>query len=727
MALRQRLNDAFNAFRSGGRKTNTVVQERTNQLHVNPLCSSYENVFGQVRVLIDELKGVRPFGVTERGKKIPLAQTPELALLDCPNDEMSWSEFADAMFAVWLTEEELNIHVWKNKRGRIEGYSILPVGCRHTELGTGEDYFEVTTAGGATERLYRDEVMTLRYSRSPRNLDKGVSPASAGEAYAQLQDVLVQYQKAYFENGAVPASITWIKAKNHADFEQKKRDIESAYHGAKNKNKTLYLFRSVLDGGETSDEIEVKPIQANNSTMAIKEINTIVTEEINRLFGVSPFLMGDDSSAKYDNAELSDLLFTKRRVKPALTSFWSQFQHELDRIFGGIGYGISYELEVPELTDRLKVKAETAGQNVDNLKALIDAGSTPEAAVDALELNEKWVQVARDLYAEKSRVATTGASQDSDKIPTISDNATSDNTKKSRQTSDIDRTKAQGSISDKVANIGHSEHTCGHNCCHHTTDAPNGDFEPNFTKDEVREVKIYDELVKLLENAVSEALGVGVALSEDDIEKLKAAIQAELVAQADSGADDAAKSIQGFVLGKTAEEIAGVLENGGFHMTENFQKRLAKRTETLVNRFQGHVREVVAKTLDPLQEQGLSASEIKRELQKVMPKARAATIARNETIYAFRAGGLENAKALGTKYGLKIKKIWRCHHDDRTCPICEAMDGQAVEIDSAFPDSAEGKDGIRYGWERDSWNDSGEIPSAHVNCRCYFELEVVDA
>lgn len=702
MALRQRISDAYNAFRAGGKRTSAVVQERSNHLRVNPLCSSYENVFGQVRVLIDELKGVRPFGVNSRGNKLPLTQTPELALLDCPNEQMSWSDFADAMFAMWLTEDELNIHVWRNKRGAIAGYSILPVGARHTELGTNQDYFETQDESGAIVRLSRDEVMTLRYSRSPRNLDKGVSPASAGEAYAQLQDVLVQYQKAWFENGAVPASITWIKARTREDFEKKKRDLERELHGAKNKNKTLFLFRSVLDDGTTADEIEVKPIQANNSTMAIKEINNIVTEEINRLFGVSPFLMGDDSSAKYDNAELSDLLFTKRRVMPALRSFWAQFQHELDRIFDGIGYGIDFELEVPELTDRLKVKAETAGKTVENIKALIDAGANPDAVIDALELKDNWVKTAHDLYNEKLRVAASASGQTSDTVRIKPDK----NPTETRHVHDG---------------------RCGHDCPHHhTTDAPNGDYEPNFTKDEIREAKIYDELVKLLENAISEALGTGVVLSEDDIEKLKAAIQAELIAQADSGADDAAKSIQGFVLGATAEEIKGVLENGGFRMTEDFQKRLAERTETLVERFQGHAKEVVAKVLNPLQEQGLSASEIKRELQKVMPKARAATIARNETIYAFRAGGLENAKYLGDKYELKIKKIWRCHHDDRTCPICEAMDGQTVEVDSAFPDSAEGKDGIRYGWERDSWNDDGQIPSAHVNCRCYFEMEVVN-
>ncbi len=719
MKLRQRLSAAYDAFRRTPK--NVVAQERTGVLRVNPLCSSYENVFGQVRVLIDELKSVRPYGVTARGKRLPLAATPELAMLDCPNEDMGWSDFADAMFAMWLTEEELNIHVWKNKNGTIAGYTILPVGSRRYDPITREDYFMVAGVSGSLEKIGRDEVMTLRYSRSPRDLDKGVSPATAGEAAAQLQDVLFQYQKAWFENGAVPASITWITARSRADFEKKKESYERELHGAKNKNKTVFLFRSALDTGEVADEIEVKPIQANNSTMAIREINQIVTGELNRLFGVSPFLMGDDSSAKYDNAELSDLLFTKRRVAPALASFYSQLQHELDRIFNGLGYGINYDLEVPELTDRLKVKEETEKIKLEQqkvkeetkqiqanvLQALINNGATADSAVTALGLGNEWRGVATDLATSRDTQGIQEAElaeqpinfgQSSDILPTV-DSKTSDNLRT----------------------------IFGHDCeCHHTMDAPDGFYDPDFSTDEAREQAIYDQLQKLLENAISEALDEGATLSKQDVEKLKDAIQTELLAEADEGANDAAKSIEGFVLGATAEEIEGVLEDGGFHMTEDFAKRLEERTSTLVNRFREHAKKVVAEALNPLREQALSASQIKAELKKVMPKARAATIARNETVYAFRAGTLENAKYLGDQYGLKLRKIWRCHHDSRTCPICEAMDGQVVDVTSAFPDGAQGADGIRYSFEQNSWNDDGQIPSAHVNCRCWFELEVVN-
>ena len=124
----------------------------------------------------------------------------------------------------------------------------------------------------------------------------------------------------------------------------------------------------------------------------------IINDHLNKAFGVSNFILGDDSSAKYDNAELSDYQFIKRRVYPALMSFWDQFQFELDRIVDGLGYAIQFELELPDLTERLKVKAEIKSIRSDNLMRLIQAGSPPLAAVKALGLGKEWQGVAMGIY-----------------------------------------------------------------------------------------------------------------------------------------------------------------------------------------------------------------------------------------------------------------------------------------------------------------------------------------
>lgn len=157
---------------------------------------------------------------------------------------------------------------------------------------------------------------------------------------------------------------------------------------------------------------------------------------------------------------------------------------------------------------------------------------------------------------------------------------------------------------------------------------------------------------------------------------------------------------------------------------------MRKRVDTLVKRMDEDVRVKAKEILDVDRETPLSASEIKQQLSEILPKGRAELIARNETVYAFRAGDLENAKGIAKKYGLKMRKTWRAHMDDRTCPICRAMDGQTVAIAEAFPDSVEGEDEegnkVTYGYKQNDWNEHGEITSAHPRCRCGLEWEVVD-
>lgn len=706
MGLINRISDVVK-----GRKTTHVArQEMSGQVFLSPLCSTYENIFPQVRPLIDALKEVRPYGVSQSGRQLPITKTPELATLDDPNDEMGWSEFMDLAFAMWLTESELNIHVWLKGRDHVYGYTILPPNCR-VDSGNGEYYYQIQTKEGSSENLMPSEVMSLRYSRNPRNIQKGVSPAQTVFVQTQIADLMYQYQRAFLENGAVPAYITIIRASTKEKFEEAKREMEHGFKGADKKGKTLYLWRQYLPDGSESDQVEIKTIQPNNSTLAIKEIISIVKDDFNKAFGVSEFILGNDSSAKYDNAELSQQQFMLHRVKPALASFWSQFQHELDRITGGLGYAIDWDLEIPELTDRLKVKAEISQKNVENLTNLITSGATARAAVMALELNEEWLDVAAGIQSrldEQKMAQELLAAEPSQEVD-------QENTQTAENRTDLQEDMNTKSSIDECRD---------HNCAH--THDDNKKIVPSFTAEEIIEKAIYDKLSEMLSSAIHEALGEGVVLSEDDIAALRDQIVSELIKRADDGANDSAKAVKGQVIGVFGDEIDKVLENGGFHVSDEFKERIQERTRELVSRFNGDARETVKAALEKMQREGMSAKQIEKELSQAMPKARAATIARNETNYAFRAGHLENDKYLAEKYGLKLRKIWRCHHDENTCTVCAAMDGETVELSEAFADSVQDKDGITYSWERSQWNDNGEIPSAHVNCRCYFETVVVN-
>ena len=687
---------------SRSRRAKKVSQEIRHQLYMSPLCSDYENVFAQVRPLIDEMKTVRPFGVGRNGGRLPLARTPELAILNDPNQEMSWVDFADAMFATWLTKDQLYIHAHRSKGGKIIGYTLLPSTSK-VWLGNGLSYWQVMNENGVIENLTDDDVMTLRFSRNPDDLTRGISPATAVRIYAQVDDLVAQYQKAYFENGAVPATITFITASTEDNYRKVRHELESGLKGARNRNKTVYAWRQMLpETGQTADQIEVKTIQGTNSTQAIKEIVDVVNDRLNKAYGVSNFILGDDSSAKYDNAELSDHQFTRRRVYPALLSFWNQFQHELDRITGGLGYGIQFELEIPDLTERTKVKAEIAEKNVENLRKLIEAGSKPTSACKALNLNEDWLNVAVGIYDRV--LADRELAQGQALVAILQSSANENKHNTTRQVAE------------------HTpSHSADHHCQHHHTD----DYFTPFTEEEKVEKKIFERLMSLAKAIFAENPDIDLDMVEREIYEL-------LRDEANNGGREAMEAIQELAEDPDIkDEIATMLKNG-VDISDGLSQRIHERTGELVKGFDTHTREIMRATLENTE--GLTAGEIQRRLERVLPEGRAATIARNETVYAFKSGRLELDENLAKEFNLQIDLVWHTSPDaggSPVCSLCEAMEGERIHLGGAFtPKEAivgHTKDGDPiYGkWEQTTWNDFGKMPNAHANCRCFFDEEIV--
>lgn len=671
MGLIQRVRDARRQ-----QKATQVKQEIANRLTLNPLCSDYENVFAQVQPLINDMKMVRPFGVGKNGGRLPMQRTPELALLDSPNDEMGWGEFAGLMFTTWLTEDELDIHVHKD-RNKVIGYTIIPPGCK-VYKGNGEYYFQVNT-GETYYTLSPDEVMTLRFSRSPKNVQRGVSPATAVRAWAQAEDVLAQYERAYLENGAIPASITFIRASSYDKFNQTRKELEGNLRGASNHGKTVYIWRQFNnDTGESLDQVEVKTIQGNNSTLAIKELTDIINDHLNKAYGVSNFILGDDSSAKYDNAELSDYQFIKRRVYPALMSFWDQFQFELDRIVDGLGYSIQFELELPDLTERQRVRAETAKLRTENLIALITAGATPVSAVKALNLGEDWQDAARGIWTK----SLTELSFDKQKLEEKDDHFTSN----------------------KMSNHSHTSTL--------TDSVSVQDELPPMDKDEL---KIYTILLSMAERIYANTPDIdadGVIEAIDEVLNNKAIL----------GGKDGAEKIASLLKNKdVVAEIKNEVEK--MTLSDTLRERIHDRTNELVNNYGDETKRLMDDVL--ASSVGKSASEIRKALREAMPTWQAERIARTETVYAFKSGRLDEDEKLADKYNLKVKLVWRSRHDSKTCPVCASMDGEVVEVGDAFNHLKETSDGV-IGWEPSVWNDDGRIPAPHPNCRCYFD-EIVEA
>jgi len=696
MGMIQRLRDARRR-----QKATEVKQEIANNLIVNPLCSDYENVFAQVQPLINDMKMVKPFGVGKNGGRLPSQRTPELELLNSPNDEMGWGEFAGSMFATWLTEDELDIHVHM-ERNRVLGYSILPPNSK-VYLGNGDYYFQIYTDDGA-KNLSREEVMSLRFSRSPKNLQRGISPATAVRAWAQAEDVLAQYERAYIENGAIPASITFIRASSFDKFNSVRKEMEGNLKGASNHGKTVYVWRQFNnDTGESLDQVEVKTIQGNNSTLAIKELTDIINDHLNKAYGVSNFILGDDSSAKYDNAELSDYQFIKRRVFPALMAFWDQFQFELDRVTGGLGYAIQFELELPDLTERQKVRAEIARMRAETLRGLIDAGAGAKDAVKALNLGDEWLNVARGI---QNRVLTG----------TIIDKQTSDQNEKHAYYKPLQNIQEHSSCSCQAHSLKLNS----------TAPVSTVDELPPMTEDER---KIYDALVAMAERIFASSPDIK---EEEVIDEIIETLDNEAKIGGSAGADEIIKLLKNE---DVAAEIKADLAN--MDLSNSLRERISGRTRELVTEYGKNTKDLLDETLK--NSKGLSAAEIRKELRAILPTYQAERIARTETVYAYKSGRLDEDEQIADKYGLTIKLKWHARHDNQTCNVCAAMDGVETTIGVPFTDHRDIPVGttlvngytieskpLEVSWVQSHWNDDGTIPAPHPNCRCYFN-EIVEA
>ena len=676
-----RLLDIMKRKQDARNNTADIMQSFRNALYSSPLCSSYENLFAQLRPFIDEMKMVRPYGVGRNGAKLPTTRTPELAVLDNPNQTMGWCEFADAMYATWLSKPELNIRVWRDTRGHIIAYTLLN-GAGKTRRADGTAYWH--TSDGIVEE---DEVLTLTYSRNPDNLDEGVSPASSVQIWAQIDDCLAQFQRAYFENGAVPAFVTTITASSNEKYNQIRQELERRTKGSDNAHKTIYLWNQYQpETGESKKQVEITPIQGANNTLAIDQLVKVINDRLNKAVGVSNFILGDDSSAKYDNAELSDHQFTKRRIYPALVTFWSQFQHELDRITGGLGYAIQFDLEIPELTERQHTRALIAKENAATLRELIEAGADPVASCEALGLGDSWKTVATGIRIQHRQ------DRENEEALRAAQLALPETTAEAKQ----------------EAKEAEPAQDCHH---HHHTDV----YVP-FSDEEKTERAIFDQLMTLANAIFEENPDLDRQGIIDEIVKL-------LEDEAENGEEESIRILEKMVDDpEILEKMEATLKAGNL-ISDDLARRIKNRTEALVLGYDQQTREIMRAVLES--STGYTAEEIRERLQARIPDGKAATIARNETVYAFKSGRLEMDKSAADEYGLKIELTWHTSRDSDVCALCAAMEGKKTILGKAFKPEVVHEGGRDKVWKRSSWNDFGEIPNAHTNCRCYFDERLI--
>lgn len=656
-----------------------------------PMHDIYDNIFPYVNAIAQRFSTVIPYAVTTDGRKLDPAPTA-LSALYAPNDTYSCLEFLKLIASGMLTQSHIDILVWTTEgpggnitADNITGYTILPTNSRVYNDTRSDWYHRVTMDLGNGPRPYeftRDETIALSYSRHPNDPTRGISPAMTIKKWANVDDMIADYERGFFGNNAVPAGMLGIVSENAEDFQRNRARLEETFRGAGNNNGIVYNMVPVdpttHKPSQTSKLVWV-PFQNANDTLDLQTVSDVVNNRLANALAVPDIVRGIDNGQTYSNAEMAERSFIENTLKPLCMTVWDKWQFELDRITGGLGYGITFDLDLPAQTEVEKTQAETQQIRVNSLIQLINMGATVESAVDALGLPEPYKRL--NLHQNDT---TPRPSLPSKRNTTKAAKKTDD------KTTETQILPATRTYVDRIIRL--------------TRRSQNG---------------LKDGLETIGRQWVSDVEDTLIANLTEYAHKTGMKLEQVITAWAEIHPDTPlAVDIQTYT-------------------TTDWQKLYDWTTlpDNVKTAYETHLQEIArttsktitSKTLELLNRADSDqwdARRLRDELAR-MGNDHAELIARCETVQSQRLGSMYSARNLSETLGVRLQKIWRTTGDGNTCDFCQHMEGTTRPLDSAYmaKDAA-----ITIGDHSYTNNfETMSTPNGHPRCRCYEDYEVAEA
>ncbi|UVX34619.1 MAG: portal protein [Namikivirus tsukuho] len=652
-----------------------------------PMHDTYDNVFPYVNAIAQRFSTVIPYAVTSDGRRLNPAP-PAIRALYAPNDTYSCLEFLKLIASGILTQSHVDILIWTTEGpggnitpDNITGYTLLPANSRVYNDTRSDWYHRVTMDLGDGVRQYeftRNETIALSYSRHPDDPTRGISPAMTIKKWANVDDMIADYERGFFGNNAVPAGMLGIVSENAEDFQRNRARLEETFRGAGNNNGIAYNMIPVdpltHKPSQTSKLVWV-PFQNSNDSLDLQTVNDVVNNRLANALAVPDIIRGIDNGQTYANAEMAERSFIENTLKPLCMTVWDKWQFELDRVTGGLGYGVTFTLDLPAQTEVEKIQAETQQIRINNLLQLVNMGASVETAVEALNLPEAYRRLdlhpsTHDTPLLPSARNTTKASKPINGTPPESHLLTATRTYVNRV---IQLTRrSQAGLRDDLGIIG---------------------------KQWVNDVE-NDLIAHLTEYARK----TGV--------KLEQVITAW--AELHPG-NPVAVEVQGYTQNDWQK-----LYNWA-KLPTNVKTAYLDHLETIANMSS---KTITAKTIDLLTRADTNQWDARRLNDELthLGNEHAELIARCETVQAQRLGSLYSARNMSETLGVRLQKVWRTSGDTTTCDFCKHMGGVTIGLDGSYLDyGASVETGDR------TYVNSFEnmiTPNGHPNCRCYEDYEV---
>lgn len=386
---------------------------------------SYDNAYSSVRAIADQFLQIPVHAVDNNGKKID--PTPNaVKRISIPNTEQDGISFKDTLATRTQVFDKVYVLVHEvvgsNTRPasemvseeRIAGYTFLDGVVEDTDESNRIVY--KVWLGTEEHRYYPYQVMTF-YDVNPEAVGKGYSPNRAAKRWSRIEDYIADYQAGFFENGAVPAGQFLVTAPTTTEFDDIVDNLEKKHKGAGANNNVVYTYQPIdpNSGKPSQAAITWVPFNTTNKDLSLKDILEATGAKTDSVYRVSAMQRAITDAPNFATAQVDDRNFIEKTIRPFTLKKWQRFQHELNRITGGLGYGISYVLETPHISEEEKAKAETSKIIWETIKDMIDSGFTYDSACDALKLPPNWkLLVAGDSKETTIENEKTDVAEDDD-------------------------------------------------------------------------------------------------------------------------------------------------------------------------------------------------------------------------------------------------------------------------------------------------------------------------
>ena len=667
--------------------------------------NSYDNTYPSIKAIVNKFIVIRPYAIDANGK--PFKNNPNVVnALYRPNKQMSATDFREALAVMALVHPKVYLLLWHYEgntacaggditENNFAGLTFLE-GVSEI-ISSGKKYYQ---CGGKT--YGEDEVIEIFSGYDPYNLSRGYAPSNASAKWANVDDYIAAYQAGFFENGAVPAGQFIVTAKDRAQFEDIVSKMQSSHRGSGRNNNIVYTHRPIdpATGAATSAQIEWIPFSQSNKDMSLDSVFKQANDKIDSAFGVPASIRGVNDNNTYASVRVDEQIFIKYTVEPFATKIYSRLTHELNRVTGGLGYAITFDLDIPGIADEEKIEAERKMTEFNLIDQAVKSGYSLDSVVDAFGLS-KGYKLLKQGYTKPVIVNDKPEVDEGDEVEDAPD---------SSQTSDTDKKK----VADTKQEKHHNHCTCSHKAYIPTKQ------EQKFI-DNVSSV-LRDQMNRQIERAIeNNELNKDVNdIDEEEASRTAQEILAFVIAyMLVKGQMAYAEGIEllktnNIPVDTTSEFIVSTLTRADYQAyLVNVAKSYSKETAE-------SIRNVLAQGRD----MGLNKEELATRLREIMntDEWRVQRLARTEEHRSANKASVDAMSQLMNETGAKIYKVWRTV-SATPCEFCQAMDGKKELATNTFLPKGESVVGSDGGIFNNTFVDV-DAADLHPNCHCRIKYEV---